>query len=67
MVVSFVDRKMRAEKGVTEAEVEAQLDSCLKLFKILQEKDVFEAFYKKHLAKRLLLGKSASYELERGI
>lgn len=28
-------------------------------------KDVFEAFYKKDLAKRLLLGKSASVDAER--
>ena len=37
------------------------------LFRHLQEKDIFEAFYKKHLAKRLLLGKSASYELEKSM
>ncbi len=37
----------------------------MKLFRYLQEKDVFESFYKKMLAKRLLLGKSASYDLER--
>jgi hypothetical protein len=28
----------------------------MSLFRYLQEKDVFEAFYKKNLAKRLLLG-----------
>jgi hypothetical protein len=27
------------------------------LFRYLQDKDMFEAFYKKNLAKRLLLGK----------
>ena len=33
------------------------------LFRYLQEKDIFEAFYKKNLSKRLLLGKllSSSY------
>ena len=30
-------------------------------------KDVFEAFYKKDLAKRLLLGKSASVDAERSM
>jgi cullin-4 len=37
------------------------------LFRYLQEKDMFEAFYKRHLSKRLLLGKSASYELEKSM
>ena len=32
-----------------------------------QGKDVFEAFYKKDLAKRLLLGKSASADSEKGM
>ena len=30
-------------------------------------KDVFEAFYKKDLAKRLLVGKSASYDAEKSM
>jgi cullin-4 len=30
-------------------------------------KDVFEAFYKKDLAKRLLLGKSASIDAEKSM
>lgn len=33
----------------------------------LQGKDVFEAFYKKDLAKRLLLGKSSSFDLEKSM
>lgn len=33
----------------------------ISLFKLIQGKDVFEAFYKKLLAKRLLLGKSIVY------
>lgn len=32
-----------------------------------QGKDVFEAFYKKDLAKRLLLGKSASIDAEKSM
>jgi cullin-4 len=48
-------------------EIEAKLDQVMILFKYLHEKDIFEAFYKKHLSKRLLLGKSASYELEKNM
>ena len=39
----------------------------MSIFKHLQEKDIFEAFYKKHLARRLLQGKSASDELEKAM
>jgi hypothetical protein len=37
--------------------VEALLDRVMVLFRYVGSKDVFEAFYKKDLAKRLLLGK----------
>jgi len=67
LLARFVDRKLRVERGVTEQEVETQLDQAMELFRYLQEKDIFEAFYKKHLAKRLLLAKSASYEQEKGM
>lgn len=34
---------------------------------LFKGKDVFEAFYKKDLAKRLLLGKSASIDAEKSM
>jgi hypothetical protein len=37
------------------------------IFYHVQGKDVFEAFYKKDLAKRLLLGKSASIDAEKSM
>ena len=37
------------------------------LFRCIHGKDVFEAFYKKDLAKRLLLGKSASTDAEKAM
>lgn len=52
----YVDRKLRGEQGVSEAEAEVALSRAMLVFKFLAEKDVFEAFYKKFLAKRLLLG-----------
>lgn len=36
-------------------------------FNFLTGKDVFEAFYKKDLAKRLLVGKSASVDAEKSM
>lgn len=37
------------------------------LFRYIHGKDVFEAFYKKDLAKRLLLGKSGSIDAEKSM
>lgn len=37
------------------------------LFRFIQGKDVFEAFYKNDLARRLLLGKSASFDAEKSM
>jgi len=66
LIAKFVDEKLKAgNKGVTEAEFEQDLDKALVLFKFIQGKDVFEAFYKKDLAKRLLLAKSASVDAEK--
>jgi cullin 4 len=41
-----------------------QLDQVLDLFRFLHGKAVFEAFYKKDLARRLLMGRSASADAE---
>ena len=41
-------------KGVSESQVEAQLERLMTLFRFVHAKDVFEAFYKKDLAKRLI-------------
>jgi len=38
------------------ADVEAALDKAMALFRYIQDKDVFEKYYKQHLAKRLLGG-----------
>ncbi|KAL1172233.1 hypothetical protein V6Z11_A05G336100 [Gossypium hirsutum] len=51
----FVDDKLRKGlKGVSEGDVEIILDKVMMIFRYLQEKDVFEKYYKQHLAKRLL-------------
>jgi cullin-4 len=42
-----------------------RLELVLDLFRFIQGKDVFEAFYKKDLARRLLMGRSASVDAER--
>lgn len=64
----FVDDKLRKGlKGVNEEDVEVVLDKVMMLFRYLQEKDVFEKYYKQHLAKRLLSGKTVSDDAERNL
>ena len=40
---------------------------CNILYSFIQEKDVFEKYYKQHLAKRLLLSSSVSDDAERNM
>jgi cullin-4 len=57
LVAKYIDGLLKAgNKGTNEEELEALLDRVLILFRYVSGKDVFEAFYKKDLAKRLLLG-----------
>ncbi|KAI0875987.1 Cullin [Hypoxylon argillaceum] len=61
----FIDDNLkRGLKGKTEAEVDIVLDKAITLLKYLNEKDKFEAYYQKHLARRLLHGKSESQDIE---
>ena len=50
-----------------DSEVNNQLDQVLDLFRFIHGKAVFEAFYKKDLARRLLMGRSASNDAERSM
>jgi len=64
----YIDDKLKkGVKGLTEAEVEGLLDKSMVMFRFLQEKDVFEKYYKQHLAKRLLLNKSVSDDSEKNM
>lgn len=53
--------------GDEEAELDRQLDQAVELFRFIEGKDAFEAFYKKDLARRLLMGRSASSDAERSM
>ena len=62
----YVDNKLRRGlKGATEDEVELSLERAMSLFRYVHEKDVFEKYYKQHLARRLLLARSVSDDAER--
>jgi len=64
----FIDDKLkRGAKGMTETEIEQVLEKTMVLFRYLQDKDIFERYYKQHLAKRLLLNKSVSDDSEKNM
>ncbi|GMH64531.1 hypothetical protein TrST_g105 [Triparma strigata] len=64
----YVDELMRSGlKGCGEQEADERLDKAVTIFRYLQDKDVFESFYKTSLAKRLLGGKSVSDECEKSM
>ena len=50
-----------------DAAINLHLSNALDLFRFVQGKAVFEAFYKKDLARRLLMGRSASNDAERAM
>jgi cullin 3 len=62
----FIDDNLkRGIKGKTEAEIDEVLDKAVTLLRYIQDKDMFERYYKKHLARRLLYGKSESADVEK--
>ena len=62
----FFDENMKKGiKGKTENEVDALLDRGITLLRYIQDKDMFERYYKKHLSKRLLMKRSVSMDAER--
>lgn len=64
----FIDDKLRKGlKGMTDNDIEGILDKIMALFRYLQEKDLFEKYYKQHLAKRLLSGRTISDDAERSL
>jgi len=67
LVAKYIDSKLRSRNkgGAGDEELETILDGVLVIFRYISGKDVFEAFYKKDLAKRLLLGKSSSIDAEK--
>lgn len=64
---SAAEKSGQASTGDEDAELDRQLDQALELFRFIEGKDVFEAFYKKDLARRLLMNRSASQDAERNM
>eukprot|EP00180_Rhodochaete_pulchella_P003161 Plantae.Rhodophyta-Rhodochaete_pulchella.ctg5203.p1 GENE.Plantae.Rhodophyta-Rhodochaete_pulchella.ctg5203~~Plantae.Rhodophyta-Rhodochaete_pulchella.ctg5203.p1 ORF type:complete len:537 (+),score=112.20 Plantae.Rhodophyta-Rhodochaete_pulchella.ctg5203:3-1613(+) len=64
----YLDRLLRQDfKGSSETEIDQKLESVMYLFHYLQEKDIFERYYKQHLSKRLLQTRIVSDDAEKWI
>lgn len=62
----FIDENMKKGiKGKTDNEIDIVLDKAIVLLRYVQDKDLFERYYKKHLCRRLLMNKSISNDVEK--
>ena len=69
LLAQHVDTILRqsAKDVIQDEELSTRLDRALAIFRYLHNKDVFEAFYRRELARRLLLGRHAAMDVERGM
>ncbi|KAG5929954.1 hypothetical protein E4U60_007212 [Claviceps pazoutovae] len=64
----FIDDNLkRGIRGKTEAEIDAVLEKAIVVIRYLQDRDLFQTYYQRHLARRLLHGKSESHDVEKQI
>ncbi|XP_050421359.1 cullin-3-B-like, partial [Adelges cooleyi] len=64
----FIDDNLkRGVCGMDKDDLESVLDKAIALFRFLQDKDVFETYYRRLLAKRLLHNKSVSDDIEKNM
>ncbi|KAL4911085.1 hypothetical protein BDW74DRAFT_172536 [Aspergillus multicolor] len=61
----FDENLKKGIKGKTENEVDSLLENGITLLRYIKDKDRFEAYYKKHLSRRLLMKRSMSMDAER--
>jgi cullin 3 len=60
-------RTQHTDDQKSDDEIELALEKTIILFRFLHDKDKFERYYKTHLARRLLYGRSASDDAEKGM
>lgn len=65
MLAIYVDENFNRRSRNTDQQTELAVRQTVEIFRYLQDKDVFERYYKQYLAKRLLGGKSLSEDTER--
>ncbi|XP_050536894.1 cullin-2 [Daktulosphaira vitifoliae] len=57
----------KSSKGMSESEIDDKLSQSITIFKYVDDKDVFQRFYQRHLAKRLIHQQSQSMDGEEGM
>ena len=68
MIAKYIDKAAREpNRDVTAADFEQRMNAVLSLYRFTEDKDVFRTFYHRALAKRLLLGRSASDDDEKAL
>jgi len=66
MIAKYMDKAMREPNPTSnDSDFGRQMDAVLALYRFTDDKDVFRTFYHRALAKRLLLGRSASDDDEK--
>ena len=63
----YMNENLDKKSKKSEAELDVIINSSISLFRFIQDKDVFERFFKTHLAKRLLGQKSISDDTEQAV
>ncbi|KAL8901430.1 MAG: hypothetical protein Q9207_005200 [Kuettlingeria erythrocarpa] len=65
LLAKYTDALLKkSAKSAEEADLEASLTQVMTVFKYIEDKDVFQKFYSRNLAKRLVHGSSASEDAE---
>ena len=54
----------KSSKGISESEIDEKLAQSITIFKYIDDKDVFQKFYSRMLAKRLIHQQSQSMDAE---
>eukprot|EP00981_Chlorochromonas_danica_P005296 scaffold1058_cov155-Ochromonas_danica.AAC.41 len=66
-LADYLDDLLCSKTQICEEDMESKIDQALTIFRYLSNKDIFEQFYQKKMAKRLLANKSSSDEIEKSV
>ena len=65
LICNFCDKLLKTgSMKMSDEEIESYLEKCAQLLSFITDKDIFGAMYSSQLAKRLLMGRSASKDAE---
>ncbi|XP_050388623.1 cullin-2 [Patella vulgata] len=68
MLSKYCDSLLKkSSKGISETELDDKLAASITIFKYLDDKDVFQRFYSRMLAKRLIYSQSTSMDAEESL